>query len=134
MEMSEEERLAVKRRWVLPPRRTACRRTPAPLNDAIDHAGAPSRSAPRRCLRFLDVLLLIFGAAMCGGALYCSTFMFTRTAQVLMYAVAAVGGLIFVVMCIGILAICSSRINMRILLGVRALDRRAVMHVNTVML
>lgn len=61
------------------------------------------------------MVLLLIGAALCGGALYCSTFMYTAMGQALMYAVAGLGGALLALALLGLFAVCTTRVKTSLL-------------------
>lgn len=59
------------------------------------------------CLRFLDVLLLLCAAALCGGSLYCAyAVVLDNVGPTLLYAAAGVSGAIFAATIIGLVSLC----------------------------
>jgi len=69
----------------------------------------PRPPPQRRCLTCFDACMIVFGGALCGGALYCATIMYSGIGETIMYAVAGVGGAIFAVNILGLMAICCTK-------------------------
>jgi hypothetical protein len=60
----------------------------------------------QRCLRIFNVIMLVMGAALCGAALYASTISMGGLGSTLTYVVAAVGGAVFLITTVGLVASC----------------------------
>ncbi len=75
---------------------------------------------PRRCLRVLDVVLLLCCAALCGGALYCThSVLLDNIGPTVVYAAAGVSGAIFAATIVGLLSILGENVKPGALLTVR---------------
>lgn len=76
-----------------------------------------------RCLRFLDAVLLVCCAALCGGALYCThSVLLDSFGPTLVYAAAGVSGAIFAATIVGLLSILGQDVKPGVLLTVRTFD------------